>query len=614
MSRDAGTTRFTAFRYLSRLLQIVPGPRWATPALVALGLGSSFAETTGISLIILFIYSAMGQIEDATLREGLLGRILGHAGAWFDSPAQMAIAILALIVVRGGLAFANNVINAYVSERISERARNLIHEQYLTVSYAFVRRHQFAHLMEVLGTESWFIANAYGSRTKVIVSACAVLVFLAFLFALSWQLSLAATVGATLVSIPLRGLSWRARDLGRRVKQVHQDLGRHMLVTLQGLRTIRAYGQEKAHQQRFQRSSAEARRVTVGVARLSALIHPLSEVGYLAILCVVIASSQILGVTFATTLAAVALLYRLQPHLRDIERHLLYTAGIEPQLRSVLAMLERGDKAYPAPGHRPIDRILTGVRFEHARFEYERGARPALDSVTFRIPAGMTTALVGASGAGKTTVINLLLRLYEPTAGSITVDGVPLDEIRRSDWLALLAVAGQDVDLVEGTVMDNIRMAGGDASDEAVVAAAQVAGAHEFIEDLPGGYNTWIGQQGMRLSGGQRQRVGLARAVLREPAFLLLDEATNALEPALERRIRAAIRGRFNGSTILVITHRPESVTSADHVVCIEGGRVVAEGAPHDLLTSPESALSKALATMPDDPVRGPATAPAVPD
>jgi ABC-type multidrug transport system fused ATPase/permease subunit len=211
-------------------------------------------------------------------------------------------------------------------------------------------------------------------------------------------------------------------------------------------------------------------------------------------------------------------------------------------------------------------------------------------------------------------VINLLLRLYEPTAGSITVDGVPLDEIRRSDWLALLAVAGQDVDLVEGTVMDNIRMAGGDASDEAVVAAAQVAGAHEFIEDLPGGYNTWIGQQGMRLSGGQRQRVGLARAVLREPAFLLLDEATNALEPALERRIRAAIRGRFNGSTILVITHRPESVTSADHVVCIEGGRVVAEGAPHDLLTSPESALSKALATMPDDPVRGPATAPAVPD
>src|SRR5262249_35252853 len=159
-------------------------------------------------------------------------------------------------------------------------------------------------------------------------------------------------------------------------------------------------------------------------------------------------------------------------------------------------------------------------------------------------------------------------------------DGVPLEEIRRTDWLDLLAIAGQDVDLIEGTVIDNIRMANQASSDDDVRAALQVAGIADTISRLPDGYSTWIGQQGMRFSGGQRQRLGLARAILRDPTILILDEAMSALDKSLEDSIRHAIDRHFAGRTRLLITHRTETLHDVDHVICLDQGRVVAMGPP----------------------------------
>ncbi len=573
---DRVEARRAALGHLRQLLRIVPKPRWATPTLIVLGLGSSLAETLGITLVILFFYSAAGQAGNASLAGGMFGRILEYASAWFGSSLQMAILIFVLIILRGAMSFANSVINSHVSEKISERARNLIHEKYLTAPYACIQRHEQAFLMEVLGTESWLIAGAYGSLTKIWISACSVFVFAGFLLALSWPITAMASIGVVVISLVLRRLSRPAQGLGRRVKKVHQQLGEQMLMTLEGLRTIRAYGQESLHQHRFIRLSGEARRASISLTRLAALLPPLTEIGYLGILCAIIAGTSLWQIGFATTLAAVALLYRLQPYTRDIEGNLLYLAQIEPQLRSVLSMMETGEAdAVNAPSQ-PLPPLQKSIRFDHVSFCYPGIAKPALDDVCFEIPAGQTTALLGASGAGKTTIINLLLGLYRPSSGTIWIDDTPLGIVQRTDWLKQIAVAGQDVDLVEGTVIDNIRMADPDATQAQVIEASRLAGVSGFIETLAEGYGTWVGQQGLRFSGGQRQRLGLARAILRDPEFLMLDEAMNALDHDLESSIRCALEARFTGRTILLISHRLESVQNASHRIHIEDGRVVA--------------------------------------
>jgi len=226
--------------------------------------------------------------------------------------------------------------------------------------------------------------------------------------------------------------------------------------------------------------------------------------------------------------------------------------------------------------------MLEGVDFGY-------DGQPVLRDVGLTIPRGKVTALVGASGSGKTTIVNLLLRLYEPDQGRLMVGDTPLASVRRADWLGQIAVAGQDIDLVEGTVRDNVRMARPDADEVALAHAYRLSGLGDFLAGLPHGDESWIGQQGLNLSGGERQRVGIARAVLREPDLLILDEATSALDGALEAQVRAGLHAHFAGRTMLIITHRLETVRTVDHVVRLTEGRVVGAGSPDDILRSADA-------------------------
>ncbi|MER9330833.1 ABC transporter ATP-binding protein [Mesorhizobium sp. M0488] len=564
-----------SLRDLSHLLRIVGKARWATPALLALGFLSSLAETLGITLILLFLYLVSNRITEAGA--GLQGRALDLAVTWFGSPTRLAFAILLLILARGALALLYSLISSSIGERISERVRNLIHEQYLRVAFGTIQQHEQSQLMEVLGTESWLVAQAYGAVTRLIINSCSIFVFAVFLLTISWKILLIAALTSIAISAILRILSRPARDLGHQVKKIHQSLGEHMLMTLQALRTIRAYGQEALHQRRFVQSSAAARNASLSMIRLSSWIGPTTEIGYLGMLGSIVLVSGWWNISFEVTLAAVALLYRLQPHTQEFESNLLFLAQIQPQLRSVLEMVKSEDKEYPSQGTIGLGNLNASIVFEHVSFGYDQNA-PVLTDLSFEIPAGETTALIGASGAGKTTIVNLLLRLYEPSSGDIKIDGTRLQDIKRDDWLSKIAVTGQDVDLVEGTVTENIRMAKTDATEEEIILAARSAGVASFVEDLPDRYDTWIGQEGLRFSGGQRQRIGLARAVLRNPDFLILDEAMNALDTALEDQVRRAIDRQLGKRTILLITHRIETARDAVNVIWIENGRVNSQG------------------------------------
>lgn len=581
--RGTGGARRAAVTELLRLLKMASLPGWVTPLLVAVGLASSLAETVGITLVLLFFYLAMGQMELATSTGGILGEALRYALHWLHGPVATAAAVLALILARGALAFTHSLISARIGEQINEFSRNNVHLQYLSASYRFFQKHEEAYLLDVLGTETWLISGAYSSFTRIIVSICSIVLFASFLMALSVKITVTAVVVSWLVSVGLRRLTVPVRIFGADVKRVHQELGEHMLMTLQAMRTIRAYGQEDVHHKRFMRASANARHISLSLTKLSALVSPLTEVGYLLVLGFVIVLASMWEIGFSTTLTAVALLYRLQPHIRELEGSLLHLAQIEPQLRSLRLMLSPEGKDYPPLGHDRLGALQEGIFFQGVTFRYNQNSDKALDAVTFRIPARKTTVLVGASGSGKTTIVNLLLRLYGADEGVIRIDSQSLEDVRRVDWLGQLAIAGQDVDLIEGTIIDNVRMANESASHEKVIEALSIAGISELIESLPEKYDTWVGQQGLRFSGGQRQRIALARAVLRDPQFLILDEAMSALDGDLEESVRRAIKARFSDRTILLITHRLETVFDADHAIRIEAGKICAEGLPTDL-------------------------------
>jgi subfamily B ATP-binding cassette protein MsbA len=579
--------RLSTLRDLRALLEIVPAARRAAPLLILLGLAASLAETIGISLVILFLYVTMGRLGSGNS----VARMFGPAAEWamhlLGGTTPLAVAIFALIVLRGWIAYWYSRISAALSAQISEAARNAIHRQYLEVSYDFIRRHSQAELMDVLGTDSWAVASAYRAFTRIIINLSAILVFAAFILVLSWQITLAAAISAILVSVFIGRLSQPVAALGATVKAEHQSMGGRMLMTLQGMRAIRAYRREAAQHAHFVESSAAAREGLTRVERLSAAIGPATEVGYLAILCLIVASAGLLAIDFQTTLTIVALLYRLQPHLREFEDNLLYLSHTEPQIRAVRAMVDRADKTFPEDGHEPLPNDYSAIVLEGIDFAYD--GQPVLRDVSLTIPRGKVTALVGASGSGKTTIVNLLLRLYEPDQGRLTVGDTPLASVRRADWLGQIAVAGQDIDLVEGTVRDNVRMARPDADEVALAHAYRLSGLGDFLAGLPHGDESWIGQQGLNLSGGERQRVGIARAVLREPDLLILDEATSALDSALEAQVRAGLHAHFAGRTMLIITHRLETVRTVDHVVRLTEGRVVGAGSPDDILRSADA-------------------------
>ncbi|GGB89528.1 ABC transporter ATP-binding protein [Novosphingobium endophyticum] len=583
---EAGETgrgaRIAALRDLRVLLDIVPAAKRAAPLLVGLGVIASLAETAGISLIIIFLYAALGQLDDP----GAIARDFGHAATsvlqTLGGPAQLAAAIFGLIVLRGIIGYIYSRISLSLGARISEIARNFIHGRYLDVSYDFVRRHKQAELMEILGTDSWTVATAYNAFTRLIINVCAIAVFAVVLLLLSWKITLIAILCAGLVSLFLARLSRPVTQLGASVKAEHQSMGGLMLMTLQGMRAIRAYGRERAQHATFLKSSASARHSLTRMERLSAAINPATEIGYLAIICLIVGGAGVLEVDFHATLTIVALLYRLRPHLQEFESNSLFLAQSAPQLRAVRNMIDPEGKTFPEPGTLAMPDDYERIAFRNVAFAYD--GKQALDDVSFDIPRGQITALVGASGSGKTTIVNLLLRLYTPESGQILIGDGDIANIRRDEWLQTIAVAGQDIDLVEGTVRDNVLMARPDADQAALADAYRMSGLTDLLAGLEYGDKDWIGQQGLNLSGGERQRVGIARAILRDPGILILDEATSALDTALEARIRKVLEERFAGRTVLIITHRLETVRHVDHVIRMSEGKVLAEGPPAEVL------------------------------
>lgn len=249
--------------------------------------------------------------------------------------------------------------------------------------------------------------------------------------------------------------------------------------------------------------------------------------------------------------------------------------------------LRRNDKEFSRVGGKSFGGLKQEIEFQKVEYKYPESSVTVLRNISFTIPAGKTIALVGVSGGGKSTMADLLLGLYTPTRGKILVDGIDLSEIDLLDWRNHIGIVDQEVFLLNASIKDNIGFARSNVKEKTIEKAARIAHAHEFIVNLEAGYETIIGDRGHKLSGGQQQRLALARALLGDPAILVLDEATSSLDTISEKLIQRALKEMRNSRTVLIIAHRLSTIADADHIIVIDNGQITEEGSKVELLRSP---------------------------
>lgn len=549
------------------LLQLVPGLRMKTSVMIVVGILSGLMEMVGITFLVslIFVLGQQGSASGTTI--GWLPAFFGGFDTAISKPMLVAILICA-IVLRIALGFANSIIASTVSHQISDRIRRRLYSKILAIPFQRFQHYERSDIMNVIATESYAVASAHASLVRLGISLGTIVIFGAGMLVMAWPIALLGLVFGVVHNLTLGLFADAYRRIGETALSAVENLTQLTWTTLQALKAVKSFGLEKRHESIFDALSKDVGQAWSRSDRLGAATSLLSEALTFGVILTIILSSQFLPVDFRAALSATVLLYRLQPHIKDFDSQILGLHALEASLQNVLTIISEADDVRQASDREELRYLQGEIVFHDVSFSYEGSSVPAVSHVSFSIRTGETTALTGPSGSGKTTILNMLLDLNQPSEGRITLDGKDLSTIERSSWLRQLSVSGQDVELMEGTVLDNIRFRR-EISEEDVRWAADMACATEFIEKLPYGFDEWLGDEAIRLSGGQRQRIGLARALAGRPEILLLDEATNALDEATEARVLSLLLKEYQGRTLIIVSHRSSVASLMKHQICL---------------------------------------------
>ncbi len=416
-----------------------------------------------------------------------------------------------------------------------------------------------------------------------------IVIYLFVLFRMSWKLTLFVIIFAPVMIGIISFTGRKLKATSTEAQKFWSDTMSQVDETLGGLRIVKAFRAERKMESRFEGVTENMRRKNNQVAVRQASAHPVSEFLGSAMIAIVLwfGGTQILGenasIDAPTFMSYMAILYSIIQPIKDLSKA---AYGIPKGLASMerINAILRAENPIKEPAQpKPLDAFRESIRFEGVTFRYESG-REVLHAVDLEIPKGKTVAIVGASGAGKSTLVDLIPRFYDPAAGRITIDGTDIRDVALKDLRALMGNVNQDAILFNDTVFNNIAFGKSDATREEVEAAARIAGAHDFIMEREGGYDSNIGDRGVKLSGGQRQRISIARAILKNPPILILDEATASLDTESERSVQEALEKLMAGRTTIAIAHRLSTIKHADEIVVMHEGRIVERGTHEDLL------------------------------
>lgn len=560
-------------------------PSWAIPVLLALGMLTSFTEGIGISLFIPFLES-IGQKNTVPQTGNWLADSLGTLFNSVQPDTRLltiSLCIFIVVLVRAALYYGNTVTFTWLSMKAGHRVRSRLFEQLMTVSFRFIEKSSSGRLVNALSTETWRATDALSGLFKMMIEVCSIAVYFTLLMLISWKLTLLVAAIMVVISIIVRLLTRQTQSLGEKVTRRNTELTSRMVEGIDGMKIIRAFVRESYEQKRFAHTSHGLTNLIVRLTMLHGTIEPVYQV---------LTGALLLGVLFTnihspekihSILVFIFILYRLQPRIIALDGARNRIVSLTPAVEEINSLLAETRKSLPN-GTIPFKELKKGIYFHKLTFKYNSEEKPSLQHISVSIPSGKTTALVGHSGAGKSTLIKLLLRFYDASDGNIYVDDCPLKSLEIESWRKNIGLVSQDVYVFNASIRDNIAYGRPNADDEEIIAAARSADAHEFICQLPHGYETKVGDRGIRLSGGQLQRITLARAIVRKPGVIILDEATSSLDSISEQLIKDALEKLSLNCTVIVIAHRLSTIENADHIIVLKKGRVCEQGSFQDLL------------------------------
>ncbi|HEX6958584.1 MAG TPA: ABC transporter transmembrane domain-containing protein [Ferrovibrio sp.] len=499
---------------------------------------------------------------------------------------MVPVMVVIVVLVKAVAAYFEGTLMTRFGERIIADTQIRMYAHLIRADLAWLHENHSGKLIASFLYDATLLREAVSKSLTGMVKDSLSLIFLTgVMFVMNWQFALVVCVIFPFVGLTTRRLGRKTRKSSARTQQETGKLTTILSETFDGARMVKAYGMEEREIQRARQSVETRLGHIMKVVRARAAASPTAEaLGGIAVAVVIYIGGSSTALTLGTLTAFIyAALSAYQPLKSLSTLNTALQEGLAAAER-IFAILDIEPKICEKPDARPLQVSGGEIRLEHVTFRYNE-EKVALRDVTLTVPRGKKAALVGASGAGKSTLLNLVPRFYDTSAGRVLIDGqdvrdVTLDSLRRN-----VALVSQELTLFDDTIRSNIAYGRPEASDAEIEAAARNAAAHDFIMALPQGYDTLVGENGVKLSGGQRQRIAIARAMLRDAPILLLDEATSALDTESERLIQIALGELMRGRTTLVIAHRLSTVIDADVIFVLDQGRLVEQGTHAELLT-----------------------------